>query len=193
MYMWDKNWLWGCPYPKVPSNINLAIGIVQAVIAISTRVLTLLNYDETFNGYNVRPHNKWQFYFISLLFLSGLLSLVLSWRQYRIEQRRIFDSSLQIDETNLRINHYFKMKESIMSDLGYAVLLVGLLKFIAAYFYIRSSSIELQLSLLLALVDVLAIANIVLATIVLVISKLLTRKLCEYSPLWHMKIKAIVD
>ena len=57
MYMWDKNWLWRCPYPKLPSNIHLAIGLLQVAVAISTRFMQLLSYSDTFNGYYITTNN----------------------------------------------------------------------------------------------------------------------------------------
>ena len=38
----------------------------------------------------------------------------------------MFDPALKIDEIKLRINHYYKMQETIMSLPGYLVLVSGL-------------------------------------------------------------------
>ena len=59
LYMWDKNWLWRCPYPKQPSNIHLVVGLIQVATALISRILQLYSYNETLRGYFVTDSNKW--------------------------------------------------------------------------------------------------------------------------------------
>ena len=62
------------------------------------------------------------------------------------------------------------MKESIMSELGYCVVVVGLAKLVAAYYYCAAAP-KVTPCLLLAWVDLLAMTNICLTAGILVVVK----------------------
>ena len=142
-YMWENKWLWGCPYPKQPSIIHFILGSLYTTTAFISRYSQLTNTNQTFKGYLPTESNKWQVMYILSLFISGILELALGWRQRIIEQKRLIDPKHKVDEIGLRINHYFKRKEAIMSTLGYSILALGVLKvFISIKFLMNNKNYE---------------------------------------------------
>ena len=93
---------------------------------------------------------------------------------------------------NLRINHYFKMKESIMSELGYSLVGVGLFKSICAFLYTKYST-QITLCLVVAWVDLLAMTNIFLIGVVFLVAKTFTHFGVRHFPVQHMKVLAIFN
>ncbi len=77
----------------------------------------------------------WEIRYVVSLLINGGLCFAL-WRLQRgVESKKLYDSKHNIDEIALRVNHYFKMQESIKSFLGYLVLVVGLAKTFFAFWF----------------------------------------------------------
>ena len=113
---------------------------------------------------------------VCLLLNSGF-SFALWCKQRTVESRKIYDPKYNINEIDLRINHYFKMQESIKSFLGYLVLVTGLLKtFFAFWFCFSQKTIRYEISghpdQILALIELGCFFNLILAATVYVVVKL---------------------
>lgn len=83
---------------------------------------------KTFDGH-------WEIRYVVCLLLNSGLCFALWRKQRAIESKKIYDAKYNIDEIALRINHHFKMQESIKSLLGYSVLVIGLLKTFFAFWF----------------------------------------------------------
>ncbi len=101
---------------------------------------------------------------------------------------------MNIDEIELRINHYFKMQESIKGGLGYSMLTIGILKtFFAFWFCFSQKTRHYEISghpdQVLAFVEVGCIFNLVLAATVYVVVKLSWQVVQAACPITHMKLR----
>ena len=130
-YMWDNSWVYQIGYPDQPSKVYLALGLSQLILS------------------GLQQHN-----YSRMMAISGIIVIALSLHQSSIEKRRLFDASLGIDEIKLRINHYFKRKQAILSYLGLSVLTMGLLRSVLALWILTEELVYV------AVVDVVCIVHL---------------------------------
>ena len=113
LYMWDGRWVWGLRHPDRPSRIWYVAGLLSLAIGAS---------------YLLKPSmgSRMTLLYAVMACCLGLGCLLLGCKQAGIEERRLF--SFTVDEHALRINHYFKRKEAIFSEVGVAVLVGSVAK-----------------------------------------------------------------
>ena len=193
--MLDNRWLWGTSYPKRPSIIHFVVASIYLTTAGLTIVLMQV-YDENTTLYDkyTASENPAEYMYVVCLVVNGLLLVLLAYKQHFIEQRRIYDPQFNIDEIELRINHYFKMQESIKSFLGFVTLLVGLIKTFFAYSFVLSKrqsqyKPEGYPDKILAFVEIFCVLNLVILAVVYLVFKLSWQVLQACCPLIHMKLR----
>lgn len=120
--------------------------------------------------------------------LAGILVFLLGLQQQATEARPILDPSHHIDEIKLRVNHYFKRKETICSGLGRLVLGCGTARLLlTAWMFARG-----ECASAVALVDLLCVINLAGITLVSLLIKFAMQKGQQHCPRRLMQCKARV-
>ena len=103
-YMWDSRWVWGLPYPERPSRIWLP-SITLYILA----AFQMMNSPDTESSpKSDLQHLQGETFQSWLMLLSGIFQLLVFIKQQALENEKMFE--FEIDEHQLRINHYFKRK-----------------------------------------------------------------------------------
>ena len=117
MYMWDSRHFWGLSHPARPSLLWQVFGAIYTILSLYS-IFRVPVDGETRMQVLSRQAYDW------LTLLSGVLMLVVGIHAFtKIESKRLL--AFEIDEMNLRINHYFKRKEAIFSQLGFTLLSIA--------------------------------------------------------------------
>ena len=114
------------------------------------------------------------------MLLSGIMQIMMFSKQSTIENVRVFD--FEIDEHAMRINHYFKRKQAIFSDLCIQVIVpfgcfrtfIWLTTKIWPLGHLNPAQIP-SLFQYVTLLDKLAVANIVVTLLLFIITKAVTQ------------------
>ena len=177
MYMLDNRWLWGIGYPQRPSTIFGIIGLISWAVAVFTCIWESVYTQGTVTERLKSFDGHWEFRYVVSLLLNGGLCFTLWRHQHRIESKKLYDPKHNIDEIALRVNHYFKIQESIKSFLGWMVLFVGIAKtFFAFWFCFSQKTRKYEISghpdQVLAFIELCCFFNLVLVAMVYLVVKL---------------------
>ena len=123
--------------------------------------------------------------------LSGLTTFSVAFYSLKEVEPRKMHPQLNLDETKLGINAYFKRKEVIFSTYGLAMFGLGLLRFFFVCFTLLFSAYT-PFARLLAWVDLLAVHSIVGQVLSWGIVKGLTSQAYTKCPYFLMHLKALV-